>query len=153
MVCYPSLPTHFRSSASALGLVLVVSLGACGGSTPNQLDAPRVPAADSDDVGYLPHEISREEMLRLGTTDASAYALIRRLRPTWLLARGRTSFANPGSAYPVVYVDDIRRGGLMTLHQIAPNQISRMEFIGRADATTRWGTGHLSGVINVVTGR
>lgn len=151
MVRDASFPTHVRSGAGALGLAVAVSLGACGGSTPNPSGA--APSLTTDDARYLPDLINLDEIVRLGTTDPSAFALIRRLRPTWLLARGRTSFTIPGSAYPVVYVDDIRRGGLMTLHQIAPNQIRRMEFIGRADATTRWGTGHLSGVINIVTGR
>ena len=98
-------------------------------------------------------EILREEILRRGNTDPTAYDLIERLRPAWLLARGQISFTNPGSAYPTVYIDAIRHGGLMTLHEIAPNQIQRLEFIGMVDATIRWGTGHPSGVINIVTGR
>ncbi len=149
MVRYASFSA--RCPASALGIVLAVSLGACGASAPGPPDAP--PAPPTDDVAYLPDEISREEILRRGAPDPTAYALIRRLRPTWLLARGQTSLTNAATAFPVVYVDGIHRGGLMTLHQIAPNQIKRMEFIGPGDATTRWGTGHRSGAINVVTGR
>ena len=146
-----SFPMRCPAGSSALGLALAVSLGARGGSTPGPLDAP--PAPPTDDVARLPDEISREEILLRGTPDPTAYALIRRLRPTWLLARGQTSFTNGASSFPVVYVDGILRGGLATLHQVAPNQIKRMEFIGPGDATTRWGTGHRSGVINVVTGR
>ena len=56
--------------------------------------------------------------------------------------------------YPVVYVDNIRRpGGLSALYSIPSSMIQGMEFIGPADATTRWGTGHQAGVIRVVTGR
>ena len=142
-----------RCSASGrvLGLAVAVSLGACAGSTPSPFDAP--PPLATDHVGSLPDEITSEEILRRGTTDPSAHALISRLRPIWLMARGQNSFRSPSSADPVVYIDGFRYGALMTLHQIPAHQIKRMEFIGTADATTRWGTGHRAGVINVVTGR
>ena len=138
------------SSARVLALAVAVSLGACAGSTPSPFDAPPPPA--TDDVG-LPDEILREEILRRGTADPSAHALISRLRPIWLMARGQTSFLSPSSTDPVVYIDGFRHGALTMLHQIPAHQIKRMEFIGTADATTRWGTGHRAGVINVVTGR
>lgn len=80
-------------------------------------------------------------------------ALIRRLRPAWLRARGQKSFADPSATYPTVYIDEIRHGGLATLHQIPSSEILSMEFFSMADATIRWGTGHPSGVINIVTGR
>ena len=152
MIRRPPYPMRCPASASALGLAVAVSLGACG-STPNSFESPPSPARDEVGQRALPDEISREEIDRRGKTDPTAYALIQRLRPNWLLTRGQISITNPGAAYPVVYIDKIRHGGLMTLHEITPNQIQRMEFIRAADATTRWGTGHRSGVINVVTGR
>jgi len=55
--------------------------------------------------------------------------------------------------YPIVYIDEIRHGALTTLGQIPTSEIRTLQFFSTADATTRWGTGHPSGVINVVTGR
>ena len=88
-----------------------------------------------------------------GRNDLTAMALIRRLRPSWLSSRGQTSLTDPAASYPVVYIDEIRHGGLPSLHRIPTSEIYRMEFFNTADATTRWGTGHRSGVINIVTGR
>ena len=81
------------------------------------------------------------------------FDLIQRLRPAWLLPRGQNSLTDPAASYPIVYFDAIRHGTLVTLHLIPTSEIQRVEFIGSADATTRWGTGHPAGVINVVTGR
>lgn len=148
MVHRPASP--LRCSAGAFGLVLTVSLGACG-SSPAAIDPASPPNAARERA--LPDLIVREEIVRRGTTTQTAFALVRRLRPSWLLARGQTSFTIPESAYAVVYVDGVRRGGLAVLYQIAPNQIERMEFLGTADATTRWGTGHQAGAINVVMRR
>jgi hypothetical protein len=55
--------------------------------------------------------------------------------------------------YPVVYIDEIRHGGLGTLHGIPASEILSIQYFSTADATTRWGTGHPSGVINIETGR
>ena len=142
-------------SAITLGLAITVSLGACGSASMSAGDPfttpPSAPVAEKG-LGSS-NEIVQAEILRREGTDPVAYQLIQRLRPNWLLSRGRTSFNDPNSAYPVVYVDAIRYGGLQTLHQISSNQIRRIEFIGAADATIRWGTGHSAGVIRIVTGR
>lgn len=138
---------------------LAISLTACGASgklSPSPFDqppAPIGPSADSTVVEGSPDRIGREEILDRGSNDLTAMALIRRLRPGWLRARGRNSFTNESAMYPVVYIDEIRHGGLATLHQIPSAEILSMRFYNTADATTRWGTGHPSGVINVETGR
>jgi hypothetical protein len=100
-----------------------------------------------------PNEIELEEIRARGGDDLTAHRLIQRLRPAWLLGRGQTSLTNPEAAYPVVYVDGVRHGGLDTLVTITSNQIRRMTYTGAADATTRWGTGHPAGVISIETGR
>ena len=143
---------RYPASASALGLALAVSLGACQSTAANAFDPPRSAAAAEEARGSR-DEIVWAEIRRRENIDPSARQLIERLRPNWLRARGSISFANPGSAYPVVYIDGIRYGSIDTLHQITPSQIQRIEFIRPGDATIRWGTGHPSGVINIVTGR
>jgi len=108
---------------------------------------------DLDSVRFDHLLITRDEIQLRGRNATSAMALIRRLRPRWLSARGPSSFTNPAASYPIVYIDQIRHGGLPTLHSIPVTEILSLEFHSMADATIRWGTGHTSGVINIVTGR
>jgi len=131
--------------------------GACGGS-PAGPPGPFAGAGTEGPDGSAapsssPDQIERSEILTRATTDLTAMDLIRRLRPGWLRARGRNTFGDPSSMYPVVYIDEIRHGGIGTLNGIPSSEILRMEFFNTADATTRWGTGHPSGVINLETGR
>jgi len=142
-----------RHSIQVLGLSILTLLGACCPGVQNPLSEPPSPASADDEQRRSPDQLLREEILRDGKADPTAYELVRRLRPNWLRARGRVSLESPEAAYAVVYMNDVMYGGLMTLHQIRPGEIQRMEFIRAMDATIRWGTGHTSGVINVVTGR
>ena len=141
------------------GLAVAVSTAACGGAATSALNPlTDVPTTVGPDVGpdnrqWSPDEILRAEILSRGNNDHTAMGLIRRLRPSWLRTRGQKSFTDPSATYPVVYMDEIRHGGLGTLNQIPSSEIQSMQFFSTADATTRWGTGHTSGVINVVTGR
>ena len=136
-----------RAARSATaGTLLVLLIGACGGgagSAPaNSSDAPA--GAEAETRSYPRNRISREEIMERGDNASTAMEVVRRLRPGWLLARG---------ADPVVYVDNVRRpGGVDALFNVPVGQIRLLEFIGAADATTRWGTGHTGGVIQVVTG-
>ena len=142
--------------AAACRTLLVLLAAACGGGAGSPpAVSPDSPADAEQEVrSYPPNEVSRAEIMERGANAHTAMQLIRRLRPAWLRSRGSNSFTAPGAMYPVVYVDNIRRpGGLSALFSIPSTEIRVMEFIGPADATTRWGTGHQAGVIRVMTGR
>ena len=144
-----------RFGRIALSFVTAIACGGCGlfsASAPNPFAGTAPPAA-AEDRRWSPDEIDRAEIVERGSNDLTAMALIRRLRPAWLSARGQDSLTDPSATYPVVYVDEIRHGGLATLDRIPSAEIHSMRFFSAADATTRWGTGHPSGAINVVTGR
>lgn len=147
-----SFPRRYRPVA---GLALVLSATGClFGSAPvaNPFD-DTPPTAGPTSAAWSPDEVSRAEIMEKSPHDLSAMSVIRRLRPGWLRARGQNSFDDTRTAYPLVYIDEIRHGSLSTLHGIPTSEIQRLEFHSTADATTRWGTGHPAGVINVVTGR
>ena len=153
-------PRSFSGSATAPAAtchtLLVLLAVACGGGTGSApAESPDAPADAEQEVrSYPPNEISRAEIMERGANAHNAMQLIRRLRPAWLRSRGSNSFSVAGTEYAVVYVDNIRRpGGLSALFGVPSGEIRLMEFIGPADATTRWGTGHQTGVIRVVTGR
>jgi hypothetical protein len=87
--------------------------------------------------------ITAEELSELSVSNA--YEAVRRLRPAWLQARGR-------SGLPVVYRNNARWGGdPRSLESIRINVINEMRFLSASDATTRYGTGFTGGVILVAT--
>ena len=87
-----------------------------------------------------------------GVSFLTAHNAIERLQPTWLRPRGPPSIADP-NLYPVIYVDGMWRGDLDELHTIAVEDVETIQFISAIDATTRYGTGHASGVIFLTTRR
>lgn len=141
-----------RVAGWTLATAIACGVGAsCSTRAPDPFN-PSAPSATSEGP-WSPDELRRDEIEARGSNDLTAMALIRRLRPAWLRARGQDSLGDRSTTFPVVYIDDIRHGGLETLHDIPAAEILSVRFVGAADATTRWGTGHPSGVINVITGR
>ena len=119
-----------------LSLLAVVILGsACASSGPPDQSRPR----------RNRNLITADELSELSV--ATAYDAVRRLRPAWLQARGR-------SGLPVVFRNDARWGSdPSSLESIRINGVSEIRFLNARDATTRYGTGFTGGVILVVTGR
>jgi hypothetical protein len=98
---------------------------------------------------------SRNELVAadiMATNTGSVYDAIRRLRPAWLRARTAVGGA---AIPPVVYVDGVRSGDFSYLQSIGIEEVERVRFVNARDATTRWGTGHAGGAIEVMrkTGR
>lgn len=91
--------------------------------------------------------LTRDEIR--ASTAMTAYEAIVQLRPAFLRARGARSIRDPSPNAPVVYVNDMRHGDLDVLRSIRVEEIDEIRFISAADATTRWGTGHAGGVIQV----
>ncbi len=145
------LPYPMRCTVNALSLAMLGCLGACS-IIPNPFSQTPSPVSHDGEQRTSRDELLREEILRDGEADPTAYELIQRLRPNWLRARGQVSLGSPEASYALVYMNDVLFGGLMTLHQIRPSQIQRMEFIRGIDASIRWGTGHTAGAISILTG-
>ena len=123
--------------ASRAGRLLVLLiLVACGATSPARRSA-------SSDV------LSREEIEVSRATNA--YELLQQLRPQFLRNRGAQSVNDPRAGYPVVYINDMPHGDLEILRSVSVREIDEIRFISAADATTRWGTGHTGGVIQVRT--
>jgi hypothetical protein len=81
----------------------------------------------------------------------TAYEAIRQLRPHFLQSRGPTSIQDPGAGEPVVYVNGVRYGAPRVLESIRAMDVEEIRFLSASDATTRYGTGHAGGVIEVRT--
>lgn len=95
------------------------------------------------------NEITQEEILR--SSAASAYDLVRSLRPAWLYSRGVRNVQDPRGDVVQVYVNKARMGGPQMLGQIPASEVESIRFYDAAAANYRFGTGHMRGAIEVIT--
>jgi hypothetical protein len=128
----------------ALVGALVLAVAACGGggggaAQPNTGSRPIRGPADF---------ISEAEIN--ASVYQNALEIVQNLRPNMTRPRGSTS---QGPVPVVLYMDDVRLGELNGLATIPANRVKEIRYINARDATTRWGTGHGSGVILVTTKR
>jgi hypothetical protein len=102
-----------------------------------------------------PNVISEEEIAT--STSANAYDLIQRLRPNFLRTRGAVHGAPSGGINNietvdlVIYLNENRLGGSAQLRQIATSEIREVHYFSASEATTKWGTGHSAGAIQIVS--
>lgn len=103
-----------------------------------------------------PGEVSNSQLITEDEIDASraptAYEVIQKLRANFLSYRGETSLNRTNSQpYPAVYVDGQEFGPIGTLRTIPASQISTIRLYRSWEATTKFGSGHMSGVIEITT--
>lgn len=118
--------------------VALVFVSACA-TLPQASDAERSESGD---------RITESEMSDASAVDA--YGVVEQLRPQWLRARGVMSLRLGVGELPVVYVDDLRFGDILTLQTLPIIEIAEIRYVNARDATTRWGTGVAGGVIEVI---
>lgn len=80
----------------------------------------------------------------------TAFDAVERLRPAFL-RRGRVNVQEDTKSFPIVYLDDMKLGGIDELRRIRASQVARIEYLSAADATFRFGTGHTGGALLVTT--
>ena len=100
-------------------------------------------------------DVIRESEINLAAYQ-TALEVVQNLRPNMLIPRGVGSDATGLSAARIpiiVYMDDVRLGEIAGLSNIPANRVKEIRFMNARDATTRYGTGHSSGVILVTTKR
>lgn len=124
-----------RTMVLAVSLTAMVGYACASGGSP---DATR----------RSPNLISAEELTEVATLNA--WEAVGRLRPRWLQTRGASSLRGEPSL-PVVYVDNANFGNLDSLRLLSVQDIDFMRYRNASDATTRYGTGHTGGVIEVFT--
>lgn len=140
---------RMSKTVTAVTLLASVACASGGGSSGGGSTAGRSrPTADRNVI--LESEINSR------APDAgTALQVIQKLRPEMLRTRGTASpMDRTGeSVQPKVYLDNIEYGTLSALTNVNASQISEIRFVNARDATTRWGTGHLGGVILIMTKR
>ena len=117
-------------------LFLAAALSACATTGNNSIDSGLITA---------------DEIERLGP-GVSAYEAIERLRPVWLRDRGMNSM-NPNYAddtKPKVHID-MTPYMIEDLRSFRGSDVQTIRFMDSRDATTRYGTGYVNGLIVVTT--
>lgn len=112
-------------------------------------------------LGCGPHHVAQRPVFdtNLITEDEivashaiTAFEAIQKLRGNFLSNRGVTSiYARNSSPYPTVYVDDQIYGDANILRSIPAEVISTIRLYRAWEATTRFGTGNMGGVIAITT--
>jgi len=114
-----------------------------GDLTPVERRPPRGPRGDA--------VISAEELAL--NPGRSVYDVVVSLRPHWLTEgrlRSPTEREGGGEAGTLlVYVDGTRHGNLESLRQLMTSDVREVWYLNARDATSRYGTGHTAGVIEV----
>ncbi|MDQ8146250.1 MAG: hypothetical protein P3A32_08950 [Gemmatimonadota bacterium] len=152
-----------RRLAQLLALTMIATAcggGAASGATPASVPAPatatataaapsaRVPRSSSNLITSAEIEAAAQDI-------QNAYELVERLRPMMMRPRNLSAGAvGAGTTFGVVaYVEEVRLGDLEALGTVMRATVREIRYIGATDATTRWGTGHSNGVIQVVLKR
>ena len=92
-----------------------------------------------------PNLITAEELANYPSL--TCLEVVQRLRPRWLQRRG-------SEQDPVVYQDGNRIGFAGdALSSLVVTAVESMKYINASDATTRYGTGHGAGAIEIATRR
>lgn len=103
-----------------------------------------------------PGEINNSQFITEGEIVASrattAYEAIQKLRANFLTYRGETSLNKSRSTpYPTVYLDGQEFGPISILRTIPASQVATIRLYRAWEATTKYGSGNMGGVIEVST--
>jgi hypothetical protein len=132
------------------------SLGcASGGSSTNVGGDAAAAVGASRSTRRNPEIIDVAEISSRASEAANALQIVQKLRPQMLQGRGVSSptDVNGETSRPKVYVDNVSYGDLGSLSNVIATQVLEIRYLNSRDATTRWGTGHMGGVILVTTKR
>ena len=113
-------------------------------------------AGSSGGGGSAPDSrVLRADEIRQANVGGSAYDVISRLRPGFLVSRGQTTISNgtAASSYPNVYLDGVPYGDIATLRNIDANHIGEVRLFQAWEAQTKFGVGNNGGVIAITTRR
>lgn len=127
-------------SRRAFVVLAVLSLAGCKTTAPSD-------HADS-------RTLSQDEIVKSGIA-GSAYDVISRLRPSFLISRGQTTLNNGTGAtsYPNIYLDGVPYGDITALRNVDATQIAEIRMYQSWEAQTKFGMGNNGGVIAITTRR
>lgn len=112
------------------------------------------PSTSNSSGGSPDSRVIKYEEIERSQIGGSAYEVISRLRPSFLVGRGDVTVMGPReSRYPNVYVDGVPYGDIGSLRRLDAAQIGEIRLYPAYEAQTKFGTGNNSGVIAITTRR
>lgn len=144
-----------RIASSVLALLVLVAAGCASGGAAASTAGEGAEAQAARPVRGTLNLIPSAEVEAAGGDILNAYDLVYRLRPSMMRYRNQTAGSTSTGEVtgPVAYVDDVRLGALELLRTVMRASVKEIRFVSPTDATTRWGTGHSNGVVQVITKR
>jgi hypothetical protein len=136
-----------RNQATAGGALIGVTIGGAPfwrRSCETQARQQRTSAPE----GSSHRPITREEIERSGV-QGNVFDLVYSLRRNWLNVRGEDLV--PGEAQLVVYLNNLRLGTFSQLREVPSAGVVAVRYFTAAEATYRWGAGHMRGAIEILT--
>ncbi len=136
-----------RARVLMAAVVVAVSSGcSSSGSSNPATGAPRAPSRQQD-------VITDAEIAERAAEASNALQIVQKLRPQMLTTRGRFSPADSSDAgaRPKAVVDGVAYGPVENLANLNAVSVKEIRYLNATDATTRFGTGYVGGVILVTT--
>jgi hypothetical protein len=136
-----------RARVLMAAILVAVSSGcSSSGSSSQPAGAPRAPSRQQD-------VITAAEIAERAADASNALQIVQKLRPQMLTTRGRFSPADSSDAgaRPKVVVDGVAYGQIENLVNVNAISVNEIRYLNATDATTRFGTGYVGGVILVTT--
>ena len=136
-----------RARVLMAAVVVAVSSACSSSASSNQATgAARAPSRQQD-------VITDAEIAERAAEASNALQIVQKLRPQMLTTRGRFSPADSSDAgaRPKAVVDGVAYGPVESLANLNAVSVKEIRYINATDATTRFGTGYVGGVILVTT--
>ena len=133
---------------TAARIFLLLVTGAVIGCAPSVSGTSGGNAPDS-------HTVLRFDEINQAGVGGTAYDVISRLRPGFLISRGQATISNgtAASSYPNIYLDGVPYGDINTLRTIDASHIGEVRLFQAWEAQTKFGVGNNGGVIAITTRR
>lgn len=93
--------------------------------------------------------ITEEDIAKVNVR--TAYDAVVRIHANFLTRRGATSLLGTSNPEPNVYLDDVWIGAVAQLRNIQASDVASIRLYRAWEASTRFGAGHMGGVIEVYT--
>jgi hypothetical protein len=131
-----------------IGCAAMLLVVACSRPTPTAEPAP-AESASKRRVSTANGPLRAEEIASVQAQ--TAYEAVERLRPDFFRTRGTTSARTIAEHSPPVYINGVHvAGGVEALRNIPASSVTLVRRISAVDATQRYGTNHLTSVLEVV---